>query len=344
MDEISAQGRPLFSPSRLEPKTVMTACFVVLLIGLLVYVAWKTPVAIAITFVSALLAVALDRPIQWLQRRGVKRGLAIGTILLIAVLVVAAIAVLLIPALVRQARGLFGLLHELPTARLKALWTQHAEAIAERALSYVGSAVQVIAALLATLVVTIFMLVFGRDATDRLLREVVPNRRSRYQRMLHDAYASIGGYLSGLGVIMLCNTAVMSIFLVSLRVPYFLPLGVFSGLSVIIPNVGAAVAGVILTAAAYAFGGLWKAIATLSFFVVYKIIEGDVLQPAVFRRTVNLNPLATLLAVLFMTELAGVIGAFIAVPLLGILQIVLRELLALRRDQRGLLSRGKEEP
>jgi predicted PurR-regulated permease PerM len=102
---------------------------------------------------------------------------------------------------------------------------------------------------------------------------------------------------------------------------------------VAIPNVGAVIAGLAVTTLALLSGGLWKGIATLSFYTVYKIIEGDVLQPAVFRRTVNLNPLATLLAILFMTELAGIVGAFIAVPLFGVLRVLLRELLAVRRDQ-----------
>jgi predicted PurR-regulated permease PerM len=118
-------------------------------------------------------------------------------------------------------------------------------------------------------------------------------------------------------------------------VPYFLPLGVFSGLSVAIPNVGALVSGMVLMVVALLSGGAGKAAATVVFFIVYKAIEGNALSPAVFRRTVNVNPLASLLAALFMTELGGIPGAFMAVPLLGALQIILRELLAVRRDQCG---------
>src|SRR5262245_7005261 len=231
MDETRAPaGRPLFSPSRLEPKTVLTACLVVLLVGVLVYVAWKTPIAIEITFVSALVAVALDRPIERLQRRGWKRGPAIGAIMVAFVAAVTAIAVLVIPALVGQARGLAVLVRNLPStlshtwvaqkiditrevARIKALWSAHAEAIAGRALSFLGGAVQLIGALFAMLVVTIFMLVFGPDAKARLLAEAAPLRRPRYERILHDAYTSLGGYLSGLSIIILCNTAVTSLFL-----------------------------------------------------------------------------------------------------------------------------------
>jgi predicted PurR-regulated permease PerM len=56
-----------------------------------------------------------------------------------------------------------------------------------------------------------------------------------------------------------------------------------------------------------------------------------VLGPFVFRRTVHLDPLVTLLAVLFLAELLGIAGAVVAVPAVALAQIVLRELLAARR-------------
>ena len=57
------------------------------------------------------------------------------------------------------------------------------------------------------------------------------------------------------------------------------------------------------------------------------------LAPLVFRRTVHVNPLLILLAVLFCAELAGVIGAVVAVPVVATLQIIVRELLLLRQER-----------
>jgi len=58
-----------------------------------------------------------------------------------------------------------------------------------------------------------------------------------------------------------------------------------------------------------------------------------VLAPLVFRRTVHVNPLLTLLAVLFCAELAGIVGAVVAVPVVAAAQIVVGELLQLRRER-----------
>src|SRR5262249_9953681 len=72
---------------------------------------------------------------------------------------------------------------------------------------------------------------------------------------------------------------------------------------------------------------------TLSYFLLYGQLEGNVLGPFVFRRTVHLDPLVTLLGVLFLAELLGIAGAVVAVPAVALAQIVVRELIAARRDR-----------
>jgi predicted PurR-regulated permease PerM len=331
------RSRPLFAPSRLEPKTVLTACLCVLGVVVVVYALWRTPISIGITVIAGMLAVALDRPIRFLERHGLPRGAGIGIVSVLFVVVIAAFGWILIPALIAQTRGLLELVRRVPHIdRLESLWLQHQAEIVGRALSYARGALQLIGALVMMLIVAIFMLVFGRPAVARLLDEATPSRRPRYQQMVREIYASVSGYLSGVSVLVFCNAVVMSGFLAILRVPYVLPLGLFSGLSVIVPNAGAVISGLALTAVALVAGGLGKAIATIAFFTLYKLFEGDLLQPAVFHRTVHLNPLATLLAVLFMTELAGILAAIVAVPLLGVVQVVLHELLLVRREQYGL--------
>ena len=61
------------------------------------------------------------------------------------------------------------------------------------------------------------------------------------------------------------------------------------------------------------------------FFVVYQQVENHVIQPLVYGRTVQLSPLAVLVAVLVGAEIAGVLGALAAIPVAGALQVVLVE-------------------
>ena len=69
---------------------------------------------------------------------------------------------------------------------------------------------------------------------------------------------------------------------------------------------------------------------------MYGQLEGNVLGPLIFRRTVHVNPLVVTLSILFLGEIAGIIGAIVAVPAVATLQVILRELLRLRRQQLDL--------
>jgi len=115
--------------------------------------------------------------------------------------------------------------------------------------------------------------------------------------------------------------------------PYFLPLGLLSGFSSLVPYAGPILTGGMITLVTLITGGAVKGLITLGYFLLYGQLEGNVLGPFVFRRTVHLDPLVTLLGVLFLAELLGIAGAIVAVPAVALAQILIRELLAARRDR-----------
>jgi len=61
------------------------------------------------------------------------------------------------------------------------------------------------------------------------------------------------------------------------------------------------------------------------FFIVYQQLENHLLQPLILSRTVKLNPLTVLIAILLAVELAGILGAFLAIPVAGMIQVVARD-------------------
>ena len=73
------------------------------------------------------------------------------------------------------------------------------------------------------------------------------------------------------------------------------------------------------------------------FFVVYQQLENHLLQPLIFSRTVQLNPLTVLIAILIAVELAGLLGALLAIPFAAMIQIIVRDVW---RQHRGRLRPG----
>jgi predicted PurR-regulated permease PerM len=186
-----------------------------------------------------------------------------------------------------------------------------------------------------TMIFTVtFMLLFGGRVVDSILAETLPATRERYERILAKVYRSIGGYLSGLALIAAINATLTSVFLAIVGVPFFLPLGILSGVGSLVPYVGAVAAGALIAIVAAASQGLWTGVGTLAYYVAYQqVLENHILVPLVYKRTVQLNPLVTLLAVVFLGDAAGIVGAILAIPAVAVGQIVLRELLLLRRER-----------
>jgi predicted PurR-regulated permease PerM len=104
-------------------------------------------------------------------------------------------------------------------------------------------------------------------------------------------------------------------------VPYAVALGLLVALLDLIPLAGATIAAVIVTTVGF-LDSTTSGIVLLIFFVIYQQLENHVLQPVVYGRTVQLSPLAVLIAVLIGAKLAGVVGALAAIPVAGTIQVL----------------------
>ena len=116
------------------------------------------------------------------------------------------------------------------------------------------------------------------------------------------------------------------------RVPYAVPLGLFVAIIELVPYLGPLVATIVVTAVALTVG-VTSALVALGLLVAYHVVEGHTLRPVLYGRAVKLSPLAILIAILLGTEIAGILGALIAIPVAGSVQVVVGELIQ-RRDER----------
>jgi predicted PurR-regulated permease PerM len=150
-------------------------------------------------------------------------------------------------------------------------------------------------------------------------------RAERIRRVGHDCARTITGYISGnLLISLICGLLTFAV-LSLLNVPFAGLIALFVGLADLIPLVGATLGAVVGVIAGFT-QSITAGIIVTVFFVVYQQLENHLLQPLIFSRTVQLNPLAVLLAILIGVELAGILGALLAIPVGGIIQIVIRDI------------------
>jgi putative heme transporter len=352
-----AQPNPEVRPSQVTLKTVFTVSFGVLGVALLVGAVARALVAVTLIGAAATIAIALDHAVVLLVRRGVKRPLAIAAVTVILLGLVVAFGFTLIPPAVDQGRQLA---HDAPqfihTARRSAIfraldgrfhladYVENAEqrlpdvlaGAATPILNALGGLLTGVGAVVTISFLVVFMLIFGGRLVHAILNEARPEHLAMYQDLLGKIYQSIGGYIGGLTLICTINATLTTTFLAIDHVPFFLPLAILSGLSSMVPYAGPLVMGITISLVALVTVGPWHGLAAGIYFILYGQLEGNVLGPLIFRRTVHVNPLVTTLSLLFLGEMAGIIGAILAVPVVATLQIILREILQIRRERLAL--------
>jgi predicted PurR-regulated permease PerM len=347
---------PARPASQVTLKTVFTVCFGVLAVTALVVFLLRTQVSVTLSLGAAMLAVAMNHAVELLTRRGLRRKWVVPAVVVALLALTAGISVMLVPPVVSQGKALFAaaptLWQKLQHTRLFLaldarfdLSEQLRQSVPAAAgavapvLTAIGGVLSAAAGLVTLLLLAIFMLLFGGDLIAAMLAEAAPPNRKRYERIVEKVYGSVGGYVGGLIGICSINATLTTTFLAITGMPFFLPLGILSGVSSAIPYAGPLVSGSSITVLALITGGPLKALATGVYFILYGQLEGSVLSPLIFRRTVHINPLVTTLAILFMAEFMGLPGAIIAVPAAATAQILLAELLSLRKEQDDGLRR-----
>ena len=154
----------------------------------------------------------------------------------------------------------------------------------------------------------------------------------RWDRVSGDVYRTVGGYVGGNLLISLIAGIGAAIILFALGSEYAIALAVVVAVLDLIPLAGATLAAIIVATVSFIELGWVKGVIVVVFFVLYQQLENHILQPIIYGRTVQLSPLTVLIAILIGAELVGILGALAAIPVAGIVQAIIREIVRWRRE------------
>ena len=306
-------------------------------------------------FIALFLALAINPLVELIQRRGVHhRGLASGAAFLLVMLGLVLIGALFVPTLVTNVNHFVdavpGYVSDLTKGegRIGFLETKYhvvekvREQIhnggAKRLLGLSGAALSVtigvlnlVIGILTVAFMTFFMLLEGPAWIERFYGLLPEKSRPRWRAVGRDIYRTVGGYVTGNLLISLIAGTLTTVVLLITGVPYAVALGLIVAILDLIPLAGATIAMIIIGAVAF-LHSVVAGIVVVAFFLVYQQLENHVLQPVIYNRTVQLSPLAILLAVLLGAELAGILGALAAIPVAGAIQVLIVDYLRARRE------------
>ena len=342
---------------RFRARTILSILGIVIATAAVLEVLLLARGVIIWVLIAAFLALALNPAVDAVQRRGIeRRGAAVAITFVAALLVIVVVAALFVPTLIREVndfadavptyvqdltegRGRLGFLerdYQIVEKVRDALEQQGAGGVlglSNTALSVTKSIVTAVVALLTITFLTLFMLLEGPQWIERFYGLLAEEQQPRWRAVGQEIYRVVGGYVAGNLLISLIAGVASAAVLLIVGIPYAVALGLLVALLDLVPLAGATIAAVIVSTVAFLSENWVHGLIVVAFFLLYQQFENHVLQPMVYGRTVQLSPLAVLIAVLVGAELAGVIGALGAIPIAGTFQVVLRDWLDHRRHQ-----------
>jgi len=312
--------------------------------AVLVWVLVQLRLIVLPVIVALFIATLLAPPAQWLRERGWPNLLATWLVILAALAMVGGAFAFIAPRIVGQVGDLT---QDLRAGSERAIqWLtegplgisegqiqrfidgaserlrENSSTLTQGALAGAIKAVELVAATILTVVVTFFFVKDGPEMWRWIVERLPPGRHRDINEIGRRAWMTLGAYIRGTALIALIDAVLIGLALWIVGVPLVAPLALLTFFGGFFPVVGAFAAGLVAVLVALASGGLLDALIIGIVITAIQQIEGDLLQPIIIGRAVKLHPLVVLLALTAGGIVAGLAGAFLAVPVAAVASTV----------------------
>jgi predicted PurR-regulated permease PerM len=337
--------------SQLSTRTIIRVFFTLVGLGVLLYTLYLVRSVIGLLLIAVFLAIALGPAVDHAARMKLPRPAAILAVFLALFIGIFLLGLIVVPPIVSEVQAFaddvpsyIEDIRKNDTLREydnKYDITNKLEDQASSLPSRLGDAAGALQAvtvgvfstviqLVTVLTITFFLLLDGGRIANFLLAQVRNEHQERVRGVAGDIYNATGGYVAG--ALTLATAAGVStyILLSILDVPFAVPLAVLMAFFDLVPLVGSTIGGVLVGLVTLLADFPGDTLIWVVFVLVYQQFENNVLQPLVYRRAVNLHPLAVITAILIGSNLLGVLGALVAIPIAAAIQITLKDVWANR--------------
>jgi predicted PurR-regulated permease PerM len=326
------------------------------------YIAGQMWVVLLPILLGLLLATVLWPPVRFLRGKGAPPALAAAVVLLVSFLLLVGVVGGLAPQVTSQAEELadqvtagLGQVQEYVTGPPLNLGEaqvgqtvdnaidqlqQNAQNIATRVLSGAAAAGSLLVTGVLALVLCFFYLKDGPKFLPWLSGLVGPRAAPHVAAISQRSWVTLSGFIKAQAAVGLVDAVFIGVGLAVLGVPLALPLAVLVFFGAFIPIIGAFVTGALAALVALVTQGLTTALIVIGVVLVVQQLEGNVLQPILVGRTLALHPALVIIAVTAGGTLAGIVGAFLAVPVVAVGAVAVRY----ARQQLAEVEPGPDSP
>ncbi len=303
---------------------------------------------IALLFISVILTAAIGPIVSRLQKRKIPRPMGVLIIYLILFIVIGLLFSFIIPPLLAQFKSLvqnFPSYAEKFTALFQGLESYFGSyGVSFNSQDFVknittgfiqssgevfSTTVSVFSGLISVIVVlsiTFYMSV-KENSIKKFLVSVTPRRHHEYVSSAVDRIeVKIGKWLQGQIIVMFFIFVLSFFVLYFLKVPYALLLALIGGLFEIIPYIGPIVSGALATIVGFLVSPFTGFLVLLAYIIIHQV-ESQILVPQIMKKTVGLNPVAVILALLVGAKLGGILGAILSIPIAAMIGVFVNDVI-----------------
>lgn len=338
--------RDWFKHTFSDPQVLLLTGLLVVAVVAIVFVARMVAPVIA----AVVIAFLLDGAVERLKRRRVRHLVAVVTVYVAFVLVTSIFLLTLLPILLRQCiefaesiPRITGTLRDsllaLPERYPDFITVEQVHvlmgdlgrsmtSVVHSMFSLLGASVVGLLTAIVYVILVLLLVFFMIKDKGRILAWIasfLPRERSLTTGVWREVNIQVGNYVRGKFWEILIVGVVTWIVFALLGVEFAILLAVITGLSVLIPYVGAAAVTVPVALIGFVQWGMsWEFVWIMVAYGVIQALDGNVLAPLLFSEVVNLHPVAIIVAILIFGGLWGFWGVFFAIPLATVVQAVLR--------------------
>lgn len=329
------------------PKTIelshRTVIFSVLFLLFIWFLGQIAPIIIGL-FIAVLLMTALNPAVEKLARAKIPRPLAIFLVYLVLIGIVGLGLFWLIPPLVDETTKL---VNRLPLILEQlGVWLENLgvsgidKSIIESQISQIGtipvnfirfavSLLSNVIVVFSVLVITFYLLIERRNLDKYLLVLFGDDGEKKAKRFVDQIEARLGGWVRGELTLMVIIGVLTYIGLRLLGIPFALPLAILAGVLEIVPNIGPVISAIPAVAVALTISPI-MGVATAALYFLVQQLENSVIVPKVMQKAAGVNPLVTIVSLAVGFQLAGPLGAILAVPVVIVLHVIASEVFSIR--------------
>ena len=306
--------------------------------------------------ISIFLAMGLNPAVEFFRRRGLSRGWSVATILALVIIFVTALAVLVIPPVIRQTTNLIEnaptLLDNLKNNRLIANINEHyglVDSLTQKITSLTKNGTLLVSAFggivgvgktfisgiftfLTILVLTMYFTISLPKVIESGIKLAPASRRPRIKALTNGIVKRIGAFVGSQITVAFIAGVVMGVICAVLGLPSPIALGMLVFICGMIPLIGHFIGSAILTVVGLT-QSVTEGVIVLVAYLIYQQIENYILMPRIMHKTLSIPGLVTIVSALIGASLLGLVGGILAVPIAASVLLILEEVVYPKADQ-----------